>query len=220
VVGKKVNKMIRETDVKTIERILEDDVCGCEDDYCKEKREFLLRMLNDARSASSKTNRMKETLYNTSKEVTHVTCNQSFAKGILVGAVSTIMAIKSATFEEAVEFIQEFLPRDFDETVIPDSWKTEFEKHAKTQTVEELEEIIKRKTEYAEYWYESCLKKNDIIREMQRTERWEINEDRKAALLRAYDIMSVLEKNSSEGNKHTQSIIAMIKEAGETKNDG
>jgi uncharacterized protein YwqG len=213
-------KMIRETDVKTIERILEDDVCGCEDDYCKEKREFLLRMLNDARSASSKTNRMKETLYNCSKEVTHTTGKRNYATAMLVDVINTIMDIKSATFEEAVEFIQELLPRDFDETVIPDNWKTEFEKHAKTQTIKELEEIIKRKKECAEYWYESCLEKNDIILEMQRAERWKINEDRKAALLRAYDIMSVLEKNSSEGNKHTMTILAMIKEAGETKNDG
>ena len=122
--------MITKDDIETITNIIKDDVCcSCEDKYCTEKKEFLERMLKDAKDCDLRTAQLEDTLYNCSIEVTQTTGKPNYASGILVGVVGAVMCTKSATFEEAVEYIQQYLPKDFDETVIPTYWRNEFAKH-------------------------------------------------------------------------------------------
>lgn len=69
---------------------------------------------------------LKDTLFNCSKQCTSSErCSMTYAKGILVGVVSTVMA-SGMPFEEACELIQKFLPADFDHSCVPESWQRNF----------------------------------------------------------------------------------------------
>ncbi len=131
-------KMIRETDAEIINNIM--ICCSCEDEYYAEKKEFLERMLKDAKDCDLRTAQLKDTLYNCSTKVTQTTGKPNYASGILVGVIGAVMCTKSATFEEAVTYVQQYLPKDFDETVIPTCWRNEFAKHKRVRRTPEIEE--------------------------------------------------------------------------------
>lgn len=178
-------KMIKETDIEIINNIIKDDVCcSCEDEYCAEKKEFLERMLKDAKDCDLRTDQLEDTLYNCSIEVTQTTGKPNYATGILVGAIGTTMTLKSATFEEAVEYIKEFLPKDFDETIVPSRWKPEFKKH---ETEKVNEDTRKEIIECKETITKLLVKRNELLKEYndlkkENTRNKKLLEDIKAVL--------------------------------------
>jgi hypothetical protein len=71
---------------------------------------------------------IKDALYNVSKDVAHSKDQVQYGKGLLVGVVSAVMASKGFEFEEAVEAILPYMPKEVVSGCIPPSWQSAFKR--------------------------------------------------------------------------------------------
>lgn len=74
----------------------------------------------------------KSTMYNCSKDCTrtmalwpHLTVAKAYARGIVSGAVSVMMAT-GMSFEESIEMVKKYLPENFDLDAVPEYWQDSF----------------------------------------------------------------------------------------------
>jgi hypothetical protein len=75
-------------------------------------------------------NLVRDSLYNTSREVIRDEFDVRYGRGQLCAMVSAIMAMsKTRTFEEAVAIVAPLLPKELDWDCVPDSWQAEFRAH-------------------------------------------------------------------------------------------
>jgi hypothetical protein len=65
---------------------------------------------------------LKDALHNCSKrEIRHMG-DERYGKGVVLGAVSAIMAINGANWAEAWALVKEHLPADLAEECLPNGW--------------------------------------------------------------------------------------------------
>jgi hypothetical protein len=65
---------------------------------------------------------LKDALHNCSKRNIRDTKDERYGRGVVLGAVSAIMAINGANWAEAWELVKEHLPADLAEECLPDGW--------------------------------------------------------------------------------------------------
>ncbi len=63
---------------------------------------------------------LKDALYNTHEKSG---ASVDYAQGVIVGAVSTLMACKNLSFEEAWRIVYNHLPVDYRKDSIPEAWR-------------------------------------------------------------------------------------------------
>lgn len=66
---------------------------------------------------------LKDALCNCSERVVRNTDDERYGRGVLVGAVSAIMALANVSWAEAFELVKEQLPSDMVEGCYPEGWK-------------------------------------------------------------------------------------------------
>jgi hypothetical protein len=75
-----------------------------------------------------KERQLMDTLNNCSYECTKSgDSNYDYARGIFVGVVGCMMSINDTDLIHALKMIKPYLPKDFDDMVVPDSWTEAFE---------------------------------------------------------------------------------------------
>ncbi len=65
---------------------------------------------------------LKDALHNCSKRNIRGTEDARYGKGVVLGAVSAIMAINGANWQEAWDLVKEHLPADLSEECLPNGW--------------------------------------------------------------------------------------------------
>jgi hypothetical protein len=65
---------------------------------------------------------LKDALHNCAKRNIRGTEDATYGRGILIGAVSAVMAINGANWAEAFALVKEHLPADLAEECLPNGW--------------------------------------------------------------------------------------------------
>ena len=68
-----------------------------------------------------------DAMFYTSK---HGGASPEVAKGVVIGTVTTLQAVFGITTQEAVEYLQDFLPLGYMQDAIPDCWQEFIDKEA------------------------------------------------------------------------------------------
>lgn len=66
---------------------------------------------------------LKDALHNCSERNIRGTEDARYGRGVLLGAVSAIMALNGASWSEAFAVVKEHLPTDIADECVPDGWK-------------------------------------------------------------------------------------------------
>lgn len=76
---------------------------------------------------------LKDTLYNASLDVTKADYDpdnlnkaQIYGRGVVVGAIGTIMALGNIQFQRALKVLKPLLPSDFDIRCLPECWVEDY----------------------------------------------------------------------------------------------
>jgi hypothetical protein len=69
---------------------------------------------------------LRDCLYNCSTDNTATKEQHTYARGLFVGVVATVMAMTNCDYETAIETIKPYLHDTFDYSVLPFSWQNDF----------------------------------------------------------------------------------------------